>query len=66
MEATTSGTRDVMTPEQLAHYLGCGRTHAYAILRSGDIPSFTIGRLRRVRRVDVDRYVERRLREAQQ
>jgi excisionase family DNA binding protein len=65
VKSTTSSARDVMSPEQLADYLGCGRTHAYAILKAGDIPSFTMGRLRRVRRVDVDRYVEQRLRETQ-
>ena len=43
MKSTTSGARDVMSPEQLADYLGCGRTHAYAILKTGDIPSFTMG-----------------------
>jgi excisionase family DNA binding protein len=52
---------DLLSPEQLAKHLGVGRTMAYQILAQRRIPSFTIGKLRRVRKVDVDRYVEERL-----
>jgi excisionase family DNA binding protein len=52
---------DLLSPEQLAAHLGIGRTMAYQILAQKRIPSFTIGKLRRVRKVDVDRYVEERL-----
>lgn len=60
--------RELLSPEQLAEYLGCGRTYAYSLLAGPDpaIPSFKIGRLRRVRRVDVDRYVEKCLNEGVQ
>jgi excisionase family DNA binding protein len=51
----------LLSPEQLAAHLGIGRTMAYQILAQKRIPSFTIGKLRRVRKVDVDRYVEERL-----
>ena len=51
----------LLSPEQLAEYLGIGRTFAYQILAQKRIPSFTIGKLRRVRKADVDRYVEERL-----
>lgn len=51
----------LLSPEQLAAHLGIGRTMAYQILAQRRIPSFTIGKLRRVRKVDVDRYVEERL-----
>jgi excisionase family DNA binding protein len=47
----------LMTPEQVAAYLGCGRTYAYELLRTGEVPSLKVGRLRRVRREDVDAYV---------
>lgn len=64
----TDEARDLLSPEQLAEYLGCGRTYAYSLLAgpSPAIRSFKLGRLRRVRRVDVDRYVERRLGETKQ
>ena len=57
--AVTPG--EIMTPEQLAEYLGLGRTYTYRLLSSGEIPSFKIGRLRRIRRVDVERWLERRV-----
>jgi excisionase family DNA binding protein len=55
--------RKLMSPEEVAEYLGCGRTFAFELLKTGEIPSLKLGRLRRVRRVDVDDYIERRLRE---
>jgi excisionase family DNA binding protein len=57
MEPDEPQRREVLSPDQLAEYLGCGRTTAYALLRERQIPSFTVGRLRRIRRRDVDRYV---------
>jgi excisionase family DNA binding protein len=56
-----SGSETVLSPEQLAQYLGIGRTFAYQLLAKKRIPSFTIGKLRRVRKADVDRYIEERL-----
>ena len=47
--------------EQLAEYLGIGGTFAYQLLAQKRIPSFTIRKLRRVRKADVDRYIEHRL-----
>ncbi len=59
MEVRPNGeTREVLSPEQLADYLGCGRTYAYGLLARKEIPSFKLGKLRRVRRLDVDRFVE--------
>jgi len=49
--------REVLSPDQLAEYLGCGRTTVYELLRERRIPSFTVGRLRRIRRRDVEHYV---------
>ena len=51
----------LLSPEQLAAYLGIGRTFAYQLLAQKRIPSFTIGKLRRVRKADVDRFIEERL-----
>ena len=58
---TRTEPRELLSPEQLADYLGCGRTYAYGLLAKGAIPSFKLGKLRRARRVDVDRFIERRL-----
>jgi excisionase family DNA binding protein len=55
---TRSPAKDVMSPEELAEYLGCGRTYAYGLLKDGQIRSFKLGRLRRIRRQDVERYLE--------
>ena len=54
--------REVMSPEELAEYLGLGRTYTYKLLMAGEIPSFKIGKLRRARRVDVDAYLEEQVR----
>ena len=53
--------REVLSPEELAEFLGCGRTYAYKLLARGEIRSFKIGRLRRIRRQDVERYLQTRL-----
>ncbi len=50
--------RALLSPEKLATYLGCGRTYAYKLLADGSIPSVKLGRLRRVRRQDADRFIE--------
>lgn len=49
----------MLSPEELATYLGCGRTFVYHLLANGSIPSVKLGRLRRVRRVDADAFIER-------
>ncbi|MDQ5827356.1 MAG: helix-turn-helix domain-containing protein [Chloroflexota bacterium] len=38
-----NGDEQVFSPEQLADYLGIGRTFAYQLLAQKCIPSFTIG-----------------------
>ena len=60
-----SEARDLLTPEQLAEFLGVSRTYAFQLLAGPDpaIRSLKIGRLRRVRRVDVEDYVEKLLHE---
>ena len=57
--------KEILSPEQAAAYLGIGRSKMFELLAKRTIPSFTVGRLRRVRRADVDRYVEGRLRDRQ-
>jgi excisionase family DNA binding protein len=51
-------TEYMMSPEQLALFLGLGRTYTYQLLKSKAIPSIRIGRLRRIRRADAERFVE--------
>ena len=54
----------LLTPEELADYLKCGRTFAYKLLALGEIPSLKLGKLRRVRRSDAARYVDRKVQAA--
>ncbi len=57
--------RQVLSPEELAGYLGCGRTYAYALLakgpEGGGIRSFKLGRLRKVLRTDADEFIRQRI-----
>ena len=50
-----------MSPEELAQFLGLGRTYTYRLLSEGKIPCARIGRLRKVRRIDAERFVEARM-----
>lgn len=45
--------------EEVAQSLSVSRTQVYALIGQGDLPSVSIGRSRRVRRVDLEEYVER-------
>lgn len=62
METTTGAPRAVepamLSPEELATYLGCGRTYAYKLIADGAVRSVKLGRLRRVRRADADAFIE--------
>jgi excisionase family DNA binding protein len=57
-------TKRLLSAEELAQELGVGRTTAYALLWSGTIPSMKLGRLRRVRREDLDRFISQRMEDA--
>jgi excisionase family DNA binding protein len=54
-------TKRLLSAEDLARELGVGRTTAYSLLWSGAIPSLKLGRLRRVRREDLEAYIKTRL-----
>jgi excisionase family DNA binding protein len=54
-------TKEALSPEDVAVLVGCKRTTAYKLLADGSIPSYHIGRLRRVRRADVERFIEQRI-----
>lgn len=49
-----------LTPSDAARILCMSRTHFYKLLDSGDVPSFSVGRDRRVRFSDVVAYNESR------
>ncbi len=49
-----------MSPEELSAFLGIGRSYCYELLRDEEIPSFKIGRLRKVLRRDAERFLEAR------
>jgi len=51
--------KEWFTTDELVRWLGLGRTKAYEMLRSGEIPSYKIGRIRRIRRGDVEVWLER-------
>ena len=53
--------KEVLSPEELAVVLGCGKTLARQLLAEKVIPSFKVGKLRRVRRADVSEFIERQL-----
>jgi excisionase family DNA binding protein len=57
---TEAEQKEWFTTDELVNWLGLGRTKAYEMLRSGEIPSYKIGRIRRIRRQDVDAWLERK------
>ncbi len=52
--------REWMSPEELWEWLGIGKTKCYEMLAHGEIPSYKIGSLRRIKRTDVERWLEDR------
>jgi excisionase family DNA binding protein len=54
----TAAQRELLTIEQVQELLQVGRTFAYSLVSSGALPSYRVGRLRRVRRRDVERWLE--------
>ncbi|WP_460664790.1 helix-turn-helix domain-containing protein [Kribbella swartbergensis] len=49
----------LLTVEQAAQRLGIGRTSLYALVKSGEIESVPLGRLRRIPAECLDEYVAR-------
>ncbi len=50
--------REFMSPEELRVWLGIGRTKCYEILSRNEIPSYKIGKVLRIKRTDVERWLE--------
>jgi excisionase family DNA binding protein len=59
--ANAHETEYLMSPAEVRQLLGLGRTYTYQLLATGAIPSVRIGRLRKVRRSDVQQFIEARL-----
>lgn len=51
----------LLTPEQAAQILGCGRSYMFHMIASGEVRSIKVGRLRRIPIAEVERYIARRL-----
>ena len=49
---------DFISAEELGQWLMLGRTRTWELLAGGEIPSYKIGRLRRIAKADVLRYLE--------
>ena len=50
--------------EDVQRRLGVGRATAYKLISSGEIPSYRVGRVLRVKPEDVERFLARNRREA--
>jgi excisionase family DNA binding protein len=55
----TANELELLTVEQVQEELQVGRTLAYRLVKSGELPSYRIGKLRRIRRQDVEDWLER-------
>lgn len=58
-EGTEAVSKEWYSPDELWRWLGLGRTKIYELLQSGEIPSHKIGRVRRIRRRDIEAWLER-------
>jgi excisionase family DNA binding protein len=50
--------REWFSAEELRRWLSLGKTKTQELLQSGEIPSYRIGRVRRIRRADVEHFLE--------
>jgi len=55
----SNSAKVLLTVEEAAERLRVGRTKVYALIRSGEIPSVQIGRLRRIHVDALNEYAER-------
>jgi putative molybdopterin biosynthesis protein len=58
--ASATYTEELLTVDQVQELLKVGRTFAYSLIRGGELPSYRVGRLVRIRRSDVERWLESR------
>jgi putative molybdopterin biosynthesis protein len=55
---STAPAEEFLTVEEVQELLKVGRTFAYSLVRSGGLPSYRVGRLLRIRRSDVEHWLE--------
>jgi excisionase family DNA binding protein len=55
---TEESTEYLMTVEELRRFLAVSRTYAYRMLRDGELPSVRLGRSLRIRKSDLQQFVE--------
>lgn len=53
-----SGDRELLTVEEAQHVLGIGRSKAYEMIRRGELPALRMGRLVRIPRGALRRWIE--------
>lgn len=53
----------LLTPEQAAAALNINRSTLYGLLMRGDLPSFTIGRSRRIPVAELEQWINKQLKE---
>ena len=49
---------DLMTVDELINWIRLGRTRTHELLRSGEIPSYKLGRRRVIRREEIEAWLE--------
>jgi excisionase family DNA binding protein len=59
-ETSAAASEELLTVEQVQELLKVGRTFAYSLVRSGELPSYRVGRLLRIRRRDMENWLESR------
>jgi excisionase family DNA binding protein len=57
-ETAKDDEREFINPDELANWLGLGRTLVFSVLLSGELPSYKVGRRRLIRRADVLLWLE--------
>ena len=63
--AGTTGERLLLTVEEEARRLGIGRSLAWRLVRSGELPSVRLGRLVRVPERNLQGWLDRRCRDSE-
>jgi excisionase family DNA binding protein len=60
----TEAEQEWYTVDELQRWLRLGRSKTYELITSGEIPSYRIGRVLRIRRQDVEVWLEKNSNEA--
>lgn len=56
--------RDALSPQEAAWLFSCSTATVRRLVRTGELPSFRLGRAIRINRAELDRYAERNRRSA--